>query len=82
VTDTYRIQAFWDVDAKVWVAESQDVPGLATWAANLDDLIAKLVVMIPELLELNQHIVQSQPPLFEVHATKDRERFTVIHAAA
>lgn len=47
------IHASWDVEASVWVAESDDVPGLATEAPTLDELDAKLAVMIPELLELN-----------------------------
>lgn len=48
-----RITATWDADVAVWVAESDDVPGLATEAPNLDLLVAKLKVMIPELLEAN-----------------------------
>ncbi len=44
------IHAEWDETAGVWVATSEDVPGLATEAAQLETLIAKLKVMIPELL--------------------------------
>jgi hypothetical protein len=49
----YVINASWDVEAKVWVATSDDVPGLATEARDVDVLIKKLRVMIPELLEAN-----------------------------
>ena len=80
--DTYVIRAFWDREAGIWVAESDHLPGLATGAATLDELVQKLAVMIPELLELNRHIIDAQPPQFEVHATKDRERFTLIRTAA
>jgi predicted RNase H-like HicB family nuclease len=80
--DTYVIRAFWDSEAGIWVAESDDVPGLATGAATLDELVSKLAVMIPELLELNRHITDARPPWFEVHAIKDQERLTVIRAAA
>lgn len=45
--------ANWDDEAKVWVAHSNDVPGLATEAANWDQLMKKLKVMIPELLDAN-----------------------------
>jgi hypothetical protein len=45
--------AFWDTEAKVWVATSHDVPGLATEARDVDTLIKKLRIMIPELLEAN-----------------------------
>jgi hypothetical protein len=47
------VRATWDSAASVWVAESDDVPGLATEAASLDALLLKLNVMIPELLEMN-----------------------------
>ena len=50
---TLRVRAFWAREAAVWVAESEDVPGLATEAETLEDLMAKLTVMVPELLEEN-----------------------------
>ena len=49
----YIINAAWDSEAKVWVATSDDVPGLATEARGVDALIKKLRIMIPELLEAN-----------------------------
>tara|TARA_R110002110_G_scaffold111137_2_gene276801 strand:- start:1321 stop:1578 length:258 start_codon:yes stop_codon:yes gene_type:complete len=48
-----HINAVWDDEAKVWTATSEDVPGLATEAATQEDLLRKLRVMVPELLELN-----------------------------
>ncbi|MBE9045000.1 DUF1902 domain-containing protein [Pleurocapsales cyanobacterium LEGE 10410] len=50
------VEAIWDVDARVWVASSEDVPGLATEAENIEVLTAKLRNMIPELLILNNLI--------------------------
>ena len=47
------VRVDWDPEAKVWVADSDDVPGLATEAQTVEDLMAKLENMIPELLELN-----------------------------
>lgn len=49
----FFIRAEWDDEALVWVASSDDVPGLATEAENLEELIRKLKIMIPELLEAN-----------------------------
>lgn len=49
----FFVHATWDTDAKVWFVSDTDVPGLATEAASLDELAAKLNVMIPEMLELN-----------------------------
>lgn len=51
--DTYHVQADWDPEAGVWVATSEDVPGLATEAETIEALTEKLRVMIPELLEAN-----------------------------
>jgi len=48
-----RVKAFWDAEAGVWVAQSKDVPGLITEAETMENLVAKLHVMIPELLEAN-----------------------------
>ncbi|MCB9947668.1 MAG: DUF1902 domain-containing protein [Rhodospirillaceae bacterium] len=44
------VQATWDDDAKVWVVESDDVPGLVAEAASLDALAPTLDALIPELL--------------------------------
>jgi len=47
------IRAEWDEEAHVWVATSDDVPGLATEEDTLERLIEKLKIMIPELLDYN-----------------------------
>ena len=49
----YRIKAEWNGQAEVWVASSEDVPGLATGADTFEALVEKLKVVIPELLEEN-----------------------------
>jgi predicted RNase H-like HicB family nuclease len=49
----YEIPALWDGEAGVWVAESEDVPGLVAEAVSPRALVQKLTVLIPELLELN-----------------------------
>lgn len=50
---TYQVEAFWDAETEVWVATSEDVPGLVTEASTIEVLTEKLRVMIPELLVLN-----------------------------
>jgi predicted RNase H-like HicB family nuclease len=50
---TIEVTAFWDDEAAVWVAESDDVPGLITEAATMERLIERLQTLIPELMELN-----------------------------
>ena len=49
----YEIRALWDGEAGVWVAESEDVPGLVAEADSPNVLVQKLRTLIPELLELN-----------------------------
>jgi len=49
----YEIRAQWDGEAGVWVAESDDVPGLVAEADSPKILVQKLRTLIPELLELN-----------------------------
>ena len=49
----YEIRAQWDSEAGVWVAESDDVPGLVAEADSPNVLVQKLRILIPELLELN-----------------------------
>jgi predicted RNase H-like HicB family nuclease len=49
----YVVRAEWDDEAAVWVASSEDVPGLVTGAATLEALVEKLRAIVPEMLELN-----------------------------
>ena len=53
MTKVLFIRAGWDDEAEVWVATSDDVPGLATEADTLEALSGKLDVMVPELLNAN-----------------------------
>ena len=68
------VHADWDAEAGVWVATSSDVPGLATEAATVEALLAKLESMIPELLVANGGV--ADPELtFELLARRfDRVR--------
>jgi predicted RNase H-like HicB family nuclease len=49
-----RVHAKWDPEVEMWVATSDEVPGLATEAGTLEDLVAKLQSLVPELIELNK----------------------------
>jgi len=54
-----RISVFaeWDPEAGTYVATSGDVPGLVAEGENYDLLLDNLNGLIPELLELNAHLV-------------------------
>lgn len=56
----YFVRAEWDADANVWVATSDDVPGLVTEASTLEALDSKLQVMVPELLEANDCVPENK----------------------
>jgi hypothetical protein len=50
----YQVRALWDPEVSVCVAQSEDVPGLVTEAETVEQLIAKLQVMVPELLDATE----------------------------
>lgn len=49
----YNVMFHWDPEALVWVATSDDVPGLVLESGSVDALIERVRRAIPELLELN-----------------------------
>lgn len=61
----FFVRAEWDEEASVWVATSDDVPGLVTEESTMEGLIKKLKVIIPELLEANGVRIDQEVP-FEV----------------
>jgi len=48
-----QINFLWDPEAEVWIATSDDVPGLVLESGSFDALIERIKFAIPELLELN-----------------------------
>ena len=51
--DEYVITLFWDDEASVWIAESQDIPGLILESSSFDELINRVKTAAPELLDIN-----------------------------
>ena len=49
-----EVTANWDPDAKVGVAESEDLPGLVVEAGTLDELVPELETLIPALMAENR----------------------------
>ena len=47
------VKAEWDPEASVWVAMSDDVPGLVAESKTLEKLRPKLLAMIADLIEDN-----------------------------
>ena len=82
MSDMLLIKAFWDEEAEVWVATSQDIPGLVAEASTQEELTSKLQNIIPELLELNNvqyrpiHLVTEQNLHVEVANVAQTKGFT------
>lgn len=76
---TYAIRAKWDSDAKVWVADSDDIPGIAAEAEDREKLQAKLAALIPEMIELNNVPIDPTEPLEIVihYHREDRIRLAI-----
>ena len=49
----YDIQLDWDDEAKVWLATSEDIPGLILEDESADKLIQRIILAAPEIIELN-----------------------------
>ena len=62
-----RIRAEWDPEARVWVAESANLPGLVTEVETVELLFEKLRVMVPELFSYSPDLASAFLP--EVRVT-------------
>jgi hypothetical protein len=49
----YTINLAWDDESAVWIATSDDIPGLILESGSLDALIERAKFATPELLTLN-----------------------------
>ena len=47
------VRAVWDEEAHVWIATSEDVPGLVAEAGTMEDLRETVLTRVSELLQLN-----------------------------
>jgi len=52
--DEYTIILLWDDEASVWIAESEDIPGLILESGSFDALVERVKIAVPDLLELNK----------------------------
>jgi len=73
------VSAYWDHEASVWVATSDDVPGLATEAATPEELEAKLLEMIPDLLAMNDDIAEDNIPEIPLYILSEQRSKVRLH---
>ncbi len=50
---TYEVRGEWDAEAGVWIATSDDVPGLCCEAATFEELVETVLALAPDLLAAN-----------------------------
>ena len=49
----YNVKLVWDPDPQVWVATSDDIPGLVLEGGSFDALTERVRFAVPELLSLD-----------------------------
>lgn len=54
---SYQIKLIWDNEAAVWIATSDDVPGLVLESESFDTLVERVRHAVPELIEMNSFLV-------------------------
>lgn len=50
---SYKIKVRWEDKAAVWIATSEDVPGIVLESGSFDALLERVRYTVPELIELN-----------------------------
>ena len=70
----YTIYFAWDSDADVWIATSEDIPGLVLESGSFDALLERTRFAVPELLALNNAVSQ---PLTLTFVSERHERIAL-----
>ena len=52
----YKITLIWDDEVSVWIATSDDVPGLVLEDDSFDALLERVKVAVPELLAFSTNV--------------------------
>ncbi len=68
------IQARWDSEASVWLATSEDVPGLVVEADTWPGMIDEVQLVLPELLEVSGENVDKLSLTFKAEEHLDLAR--------
>ena len=70
----YIIKFTWDNTADVWIATSDDIPGLVLESGSYDALLERVRIAVPELLALNSPKVS---PVTLAFLSERRERMVL-----
>ena len=52
----YYIKLTWDDEVSVWIAESDDIPGLILESSSFDDLVERVKLAVPDLIGQNDKV--------------------------
>ena len=69
MADSLQVTAKWHED--MWVAVSEDIPGLVTEASTLEELSENLEAIVPELLKANSHLVKRKNSPVVLNASRE-----------
>ncbi len=58
---SFYAKAEWDEEANVWYVFESNLPGLVAEAETPDALLAKVLELVPELIEANRHLLDWEP---------------------
>ena len=70
----YVVKFTWDNEAGVWIATSDDIPGLVLESGSFDALLERTSFAVPELLELNS---DNNAPLSLTFKSERHERIVL-----
>jgi len=70
MVNKFNISLAWDDEACVWIATSNDIPGLILEDDSYDRLIARVRIAVPDLLSLAGDV-------YLVYTTEQYERLTM-----
>lgn len=70
----YKVTFTWDDEAGVWIATSNDIPGLVLESGSFDALIERVRFAVPELLELDN---SNNQPLSLTFTSERHERMVL-----
>ena len=68
----YLVKTIWDPEAKVWVATSDDIPGLVVEVETIERLFEELQVLVPELLKADEVLPGDNFPEIPIHLMAER----------
>ena len=72
--NNYLIKFTWDNEADVWIATSDDVPGLVLEHGSFDALVERVRIAVPELLAIDSEL---QDDIALEYATYRHERLAI-----